>query len=285
MYMNYISNPLLYKLLLVSTVAAFLSTALSFFLPSRDFSSQHEVAIKPQSSFNLTHAFSLESKIKIIQTKTLTKENAGEYLLTAFTLNSIFLNGEKSLVIIKNSKGGIFIRLHEKHLDYELIEVYAKKAKFKKGIHYYWSFLNPQDEKEFQENVALPSTSTGVITTMRETAARPMFEEIKFKDGQYYIPKDMLANPMAMTKYLGSAGAQMYNVNGAISFKMTYLPSHSVFYKLGLRKGDYIIEANGEKFKSMNDPIKFFQNIKNVKNLSLTVNRGNQNKELKYEVY
>lgn len=285
MYMNYLSKPILYKVLLVIAVASFLSMATSFFLPQENLSPKAVSNNQVKASFNVAKAFQLELVQQKVSQTNVKKESSGAYLLKDFYLNGIFLDAENSLVIIKDSQSGIILRKNESHLDYTLVEIYGKKAKFKKGIHFYWSFLDPEDEKTFQESEALPSSDAGVLTAMRQTVARPMFEEIKFKDGQYYIPKEMLSNSAEMSKHFMTAGAQIYNINGNISFKITYVAPGSVFSKLGIQKNDFIIQANGESFKSVNDPIKFFQNIKNVKNVSLTVKRGNQTQELKYEVY
>ena len=285
MYMNYLSKTIVFKTLLIVTLASCLSVLVSFFLPNEKFLAAKIENNTLQYSFNVAQSFNLASPKKVQTTSSTTKEKSGAYLLKDFVLNGIFLNGEESLVIIKDVKGGIFLYLNESHLNYTLIEVYNKKAKFKKGVHFYWCFLDPNDEKEFQESEALASPDAGPLTEMRKTIARPMFEEIKFKDGQYYIPKEMLSNPAEMRKHFTSAGSRIHFVNGSISFQITYVAASSVFQKLGIKKNDFIIEANGEKFKTINDPIKFFQNIKNVKNLSLTIRRGNQTQELQYEIY
>ncbi len=239
-----------------------------------------------QSTFGVAKAFNIQAK-KVAVKKVVTKENSGDYLLKDFVLNSIFLNGEKSLVIIKDPKGGVFLRSLESHLGYKLLEIHMKKAKFKKGVHYYWSFLDPIDEKEFKESEAAPSqgSSGAAVNKMRATVANPMFEEIKFKDGIYYLPKDMLSNKSDMMKHLYSVGARFYNKKGIISFYITYIAPNSVFRKMGIKKGDLIVGANGKGFKSIKEPVEFFQNIKNVKSLSISIKRGNQDKELKYEVY
>jgi len=258
----------------------------SFFLPKESFSSNSKSETKAQSSFEVSKAFNLASK-KVVKVDVVEqKPSSREFLLKEFAINGIFLDGNNSMVIAKDTSGGIFVHVGGEHKGYILDEVFLKKARFKKGADFFWSFLDPMDEKEFKESDSVPAPqSSAVVSSVRETVAQDMFEDVIYKDGIYYIPKDMLSNKAGMMRHLTSAGAQVHDNSGVISFKISYLPKSSIFYKLGLRKGDFIVGANGAGFKSVNDPIEFFQTIDSVKSLSISIKRANESKELMYEVY
>jgi type II secretory pathway component PulC len=285
--MNLVSKNMLIKIVLAIFIGACLSMLSSLFLPNKNFFNKNYTEESVQSSFEVKKAFGLETKEAKASSKVANQQSVRELLLKEFVINGIFLDEDDSMVIIKDAKGGIFLHLNEVHKNYKLVSVFLKKAKFQKGSDFYWSFLDPLDEKEFVESPKFSaSNANGSVNPIRKTVAVEMFEDIKFKDGKYYIPKDMLSNKTDMMRHLKSASARIFNTrDGVISFKISYLPRSSVFYKLGIRQGDFIVKANGEAFKTINDPIKFFQNIGNVKQLSITVKRGNKNKELKYEVY
>lgn len=284
LFKKYISKTMLIKVVIGVLVGAILALAVSFFLPMESFGAKSIGEDKAQSSFDVSKAFNLTAREVVVVESAAQQQNTGEYLLREFAINGIFLDGKDSLVIANDASGGVFVHVGEAHKGYVLDEVFLKKARFKKGADSFWSFLDPMDEKEFKESAGSPSGGAAV-SSVRETVAQDMFEDVIYKDGVYYIPKDILSNKAEMMRHLTSAGARVFNTDGVISFKISYLPQSSVFYKLGLRKDDFIVGANGEGFKSINDPVKFFQNIGSVKNLSISVKRANESKEFVYEVY
>ena len=79
--------------------------------------------------------------------------------------------------------------------------------------------------------------------------------------------------------------SDLYFINSDISYKVTRLNSSSLFAKIGIKRGDMIMLVNNQKFKSISEPLKFFQNLQNIKQLSITVKRNGKTKELKYEIY
>ena len=286
MFMNLVSKPIVVNTIFTVFLGATLSIALSFFLPNKNFFQKSVANNEVQSNFEVAKAFNLEQKVqKIVKTSTV-KQTSKEFLLKEFTITGIFLDDKDSMVIVKNSKGGVFVHINSSYKGYTLKEVYLKKAKFQKGINFYWSFLDPKAEKEFLANPhAIQNEQSAKKTSIKDTVAGAMFEDIKFKNGEYFIPKDMILNPATMNKHLSSIGAQVYNINGVVSFKITYIAPSSAFHKIGIKKGDFIVGAEGKKFHSVNEPLKYLQKIKNLKQVSIMIKRGNQNKELKYEVY
>ncbi|WP_373035037.1 PDZ domain-containing protein [Sulfurimonas sp.] len=286
MFMKLLYKPLVRYSLLFSILGANLGMMVSLFLPNQDSSSKSIVENNTQTTFNVTKAFNLEVKQEIKKT-VVQKSASAEFLLTDFAINSILLSANEDMVIASDPKGGVFLSLNDSYKNYKLIEIYQKKAKFQKGLNYYWAFLNPDDEKEFKKNPN-PS-STGVATNqssnIRTTTAKKMFEEIKVKNGKYYIPQDMLYEYSDASKFASTIGVRIYNINNTISFKVIHIKASSIFNKLGIKQGDMIVKMNNLPFTSPSQPIKLFQNLKNLKQLKLTIQRQGKTKELKYEVY
>ncbi len=291
--MNLLSKPIVIYSIFSILIGAVFSLGLSLFLPNSELIFQDKNLENKETKYKIAEAYNLDQKqiVKKI-TKKVVKKNSGEFLLKDFSISGIFLSAEENTVLIRDTKGGIFLNQNNAHKNYKLIEVFEKKAKFKKGINFYWAFLNPKDEQQFSSNemnsyeVSSNTTQTSVTKSVaRKSVARDMFEDIIYKDGKYFIPKSKLEEFTSLDRIFSSIAIQAHNISNKISFKINYLTSNSIFYKLGLRKRDFIIKTNNENFKSVTEPIKYFQNMKNLKQLSLTIKRNGQIKELKYEIY
>ena len=73
---------------------------------------------------------------------------------------------------------------------------------------------------------------------------------------------------------------------GKISgFKVTKVRKNSKIARLGLQRGDIIIKANGQSLTSYAAVMKIYQNLNKLESISLTIKRGNQEKEILYEIY
>jgi len=67
-------------------------------------------------------------------------------------------------------------------------------------------------------------------------------------------------------------------------FKVKYIKSGSDFAKLGVQTGDIITAINGEEITDLSVPLNFFNNLETITNATITIKRGNEEKELEYEV-
>ncbi|MEA1956659.1 MAG: site-2 protease family protein [Campylobacterota bacterium] len=286
MYSNIISRPILSYSIFSIILGALFAMVISFFLPNQHFVSIQDSKEIEDINFNITNSLNIEkiyNKPRVIK---IEKKVSREFILKDFITTGAIVSDDDSLVIVKNTKGGVFVYVDEVHKGYKLVEVQDTKAKFKKGENYYWSFLSPTDERNFKEKVVdTKTTKPTAKTVVQDTVSREMFESIKEKDGKYFVPKSILGNKRDIQKTFSAIRVMSYNKNGEISFKFNYVKPSSIYSKLGLRKYDYVTKINGEKIKSVTQPLKLFQNIENINQLSLTVKRGNQIKELKYEVY
>ena len=298
--MNLISKPFLFNILIAICVALFLSQLSGLFLNRY---SEKFIGVDVQAkekSFNLSSALNIKDKPKPKQkiVKQSKKMGSKDLLLKDFSISGIILDGDNSMIIVRDKESGKFMEVGDVHKGYKLINIYAQKVKFSKNGDFYFAFLTPEDEKNFKSGVthskleSKPNSKSNAKTqTKREsvtgTTSVSMFEEIKYKNGKYFIPRDMMLEYTSLDKIFSGISIQSYsnNTTNDIKFRINYISSKSIFKKMGLRTRDFILKVNGEDFKSVSEPIKYFQNLKNIKELSLSIQRGKKIKELKYEIY
>jgi general secretion pathway protein C len=88
-----------------------------------------------------------------------------------------------------------------------------------------------------------------------------------------------------MDKIFKEIGIQDMRKNGKIEgFRVRYIKKGSHFDQLGLQRGDIIKSVNGEKMDSEKAAFDIYKNIKDITNLTLVIQRGNQEMELEYEI-
>ncbi|RLA84574.1 MAG: hypothetical protein DRG78_01060 [Epsilonproteobacteria bacterium] len=287
--MNLIFKPFVFNVLIAVSAALFLSQIAGYFIKSYpDTYISKDMSIKDKK-------FDIVSTLNIVKNKAVSKTTkkkngpSNRFLLKAFSISGIILDDTNSMTIIRDKSGGKFMQVGETHKGYKLNKIYAQKVIFKKNNNLYFAFLTPDGEKSFKSLSSNSADRTNI--SKREettgTVSRAMFNEIKYKKGKYFMPRDLLLEYTTLDKIFSGISIQAQSVNGKLQFKIMYISSNSVFKKMGLRAFDYIVKINGEDFKSVTEPIKYFQNLKNIKALSLTIQRGKKKelKELKYEIY
>jgi general secretion pathway protein C len=67
-------------------------------------------------------------------------------------------------------------------------------------------------------------------------------------------------------------------------FKVTFVRRGSDFEKLGLQRNDVIKAVNGEPVNSYKAAMDIYRKVGTMDNMTLTINRGNEEMELEYEV-
>ena len=286
--MNIVFKPFVLASLLTILLAVLLSQTIALLMPKSFIGYVATNEQRKSINFNIINAFNIQNKPKpkkeII--KKVAKQTSGVFLLKDFSISAVFLDGKESMVILRD--GGIFLALNEVHKGYKLIEVFPKKAKFKKGTDIYIAFLSPKDEKNFQgvaKTTITESSAQSKRIKVTGTTSKKMFEDVKYINGKYFIPKDMLVSYKNIDKIFSSIAIKPHIFRGQILFKVLYVKPNSIFTRIGLKKNDYISKINNTNFQSITEPIKYFQNLENIKELSLTVQRGNGIKELKYEIF
>ncbi|MBD3790398.1 MAG: PDZ domain-containing protein [Campylobacterales bacterium] len=72
--------------------------------------------------------------------------------------------------------------------------------------------------------------------------------------------------------------------NALDGFKVTFIRRGSMFEKLGLQRGDVLKSINGEELNSYNAAMNMYKNMPDTDNLTLIIQRGDQEMELEYEI-
>lgn len=67
-------------------------------------------------------------------------------------------------------------------------------------------------------------------------------------------------------------------------FQITFVRKDSPFAKLGVQRGDMIKSINGQEINSYNAAFGVYKNIGNLNNMTLVIQRGNEEMELEYEI-
>jgi len=69
--------------------------------------------------------------------------------------------------------------------------------------------------------------------------------------------------------------------NGLI---LTHIRNDSIFRELGLQSGDVVKGVNGEQIESVDDALKFYNNLKSSASVQLQIERGGQEKSINYRI-
>ncbi len=286
--MQLIFKPFILNILLVTSMALLLSQLSGYFMkdyPSKFIPSQE---IKKDKNFDILSSIPIQERVVVRKVVKKKQKVLRSFLLKEFSISGIILDGDNSMVIIRDTNSGKFMQVGDLHKGYKLSKIYVQKVLFIKNGNRYFAFLTPEGEKEFKSEVFSSPIIKNSSTKREEltgTTSRSMFSEIKYKKGKYFIPRDLLMEYTTLNRIFSGISIQSYSIKDKIKFKINYISPNSVFIKMGLKKYDYIIKINNTKIKSVTEPIKYFQNLENIKTLSLTVKRGNKIKELKYEIY
>ena len=184
-------------------------------------------------------------------------------------------NSTKKLVItvVKNNKTTILARGEEVN-GFKLISAGRDFVIFKKN------------KKEFKLTLENKTNSKNIHITNKLTAIkRNISNEIVEEEGIKHIPKTLLTSyTKDMDKIWKDIGLSQYKRNGrAAGFKVNFVKKGSDMEKLGIKRGDILTGVNGEAL-NLSSAMGFFNDINNLENLTLTVERNGKSEDLEYEI-
>lgn len=67
-------------------------------------------------------------------------------------------------------------------------------------------------------------------------------------------------------------------------FRLTGIRPNSIFYKMGLKSGDIISGVDGKTIESVDDALKFYQNLQSSSNMQLQIKRRGRMKTIDYNI-
>lgn len=205
--------------------------------------------------------------------------------LTQFTLKAMYFNENKvenTFVIIHDKKAkkneqSILVNINEKLKDiYTLIDVNPKTSEAifdKDGKKYHMLIDDIKDKKDFSSSKnTISIRDEQVANTDDVILAIPREKILKYRNDYKSIWKEISIKEKVVNKKI-------------IGFRVRKIKANSMFAKIGLKKEDVITHVNDKPLKSYGDAFKIYYNIDNVKRLKLSIQRGNETKEIDYEVY
>jgi len=99
---------------------------------------------------------------------------------------------------------------------------------------------------------------------------------------KYEVDKAVISDFMKNMASASSGARIMPDANGG--FKVSFVRSFSVFYKLGIRSGDVISSVNNIQLDSIDQTFALYTKLKDANHLTLSVNRGGQTINMDYSI-
>ncbi len=231
--------------------AAFVYSVLLFFMPKTPV---FYVPVKKEFEFykiNLTPLFYRTKPVK----KPVVKK---AQTLKGIKLKAVYDNGKNGFIIIEDKGKTHFIDLGQKYKGYKLIKINSDSAIFEKNSkHFKIEFDRSKIESNFYKKIE-----------------QSFPKKIKINKKTYLEYKNDLL------KVWENIGIIKIN-NG---YMITYIKPKSIFDKIGLKRGDIILEVNGRELKNDEDAWDLYKNADKFKEFEIKVKRNNKEKVLYYEV-
>jgi len=256
----------LFVVLILAAVAKALSIVMLFWLP------HHGVDVIINEQKNIFNNYRPSVMLNITTKKKELPQSEPVYALTSLTLKAIYDDPEEPFIAVEDAGKVSLISLDEKFKGYTLIDVQVDRAVFEKSGKNY--------ELKFKESKVM----TGSISDVEELDEFELLEEggaavfIKRQELQKYAK-----NPSEIFRNIKIK--EIIENKKLKGFKVMSVEKKSIFGQLGLQKGDIITGANHREFRSVSQVFKLYNNIDTLDNLILHVKRGNEEKDLEYEIY
>lgn len=210
------------------------------------------VPIKKDYSFfsiNLTNVF--------FNTFKTTPVIKAVHTLRGVKLKAIYYNGRNGFVILEEKGKTAFVDLGKMYKGYKLTYIGKNYVIFEKNHKNY----KLEMEKEKIKNTFSVKTKEPEHT---KTVPKKIFNE--------YISN--------FNKIWQNIGI----VKISKGYLITYIRPYSIFEKIGLKKGDILLEVNGRRLKNDADAWDLYKKAKEFDRFEVKILRNNQKKVIEYEV-
>lgn len=191
-------------------------------------------------------------------------------------------NSSKTLVVTveKNRQTTILAKGEKTKDGFKLISAGENYAMFEKNNQQFKLSLNSNKVSKVNRPTSLPTRNTPSGLPTKES-------KIVDDGGIKRIPKQLLTSyTKDMDKIWKDIGLAQYKKNGKpYGFKINFVKKGSDMEKLGLKRGDILTAVNAETL-SLSNAMGFFNDINsnNMDNLTLTIERNGQTKDMEYEI-
>lgn len=172
--------------------------------------------------------------------------------LKGIKLKGVYYDGQKGFVIIEDKNRTYFIDLNKRYRGYKLVKIGLNYAIFEKN------------QKEYK-----------IVMKKEKTHYETLSEPVTFVPKKTFL--EYKNNLSKIWKNIGIIKTE----NG---YKITFVNKNSIFYKIGLRNGDILLEVNGRKLKNDDDAWDLYNNADKFEQFEIKILRNNQIKVLNYEM-
>ena len=229
----------------------------------------------------LYYRYGLATDVEIVKPKTKTKPHKQTSTMSGMKLVAIYNEPLRSVVVIKKGSKSHVIATGESINGFVLQDTTPTEAYFKKsGKDYTLKLLKEK------KRISSSMQNLVNISTSEPKQDNDNKNDISINGDTREIPKTMIKKYTSdFRSIVRDIGLRPVNQNGQLSGYMVRFIRHgSPMSKLGLKKGDIIKSINGEDIVDPSTPMSFLQKADKLEHLTITISRGNQEKDLEYEV-
>jgi general secretion pathway protein C len=173
--------------------------------------------------------------------------------LNRYSLKGLYQDKKKGFVILEKNSKTYFVDLNSSIDGFKLIKINQNSAIFEKN------------SKKF----VLTFKKINIPNTISE---EPKINIVSKKTFEYYK-----RNPSKIWREIGIIKSQ----NG---YKITYVKPNSIFQKLGLKRGDILLEVNSIELKNDSDAWRAYNSVTKYNFVNLKIQRNNKIKVIHYEI-
>ena len=273
-----------------STIAILLSAGINFILPSYGIDKPVEPPFHEFHIYRLGNLFIENKKQEKIKPKPKPKPKEKVYDMKKWKLKATYMGDEDLFAVIADGKEMAIVYLDYIYKGYELVELKSDEAIFKKNGKLYSIKL---DEKKKSRKHKGGKTKQDLADKIIANEEREEQVEVQSSiDPQTNEIKSAKVKRADINFYMKNVGQiwknirlKDYRVNRRLrGFKVTYVRRGSAFEDLGLKVGDIITAINGEEIISYSQVQKYYKNIGRIRQLSLTVLRNGEERDIDYDI-
>jgi len=257
------------RLLFLLFLAKLITVVMLWFLPSQtEEYSESNSRVLPYENLNFNKMLTPPSRKKVTVVKATPKKTESIHNMI---LHGLYGNNSYGYAIVatrsRPNKTEI-ISVGERYKGYKLEKIALNHVVFTKN------------HKEYILEFEKTKKAKGVISHVvyKEQSAPQGNMRVSRNEIKYYE-----RNPSQIWRDISID--EIRNGNKIVGFKVKKIRKNSKIATLGLQRGDIIVKANGVTLDSYNKAFNIYKDINKLESLSLVIKRGNEEKELIYEIH
>jgi type II secretion system protein C len=200
--------------------------------------------------FNIRENKKQIKKIKQIQT------------LKGVKLKALYFNGKSGFVILEEKRKTIFVDFGKMYKGYKLIYIGKNYVIFEK---------NNKEYKLELEKGKIKNTFSIKSGNDNSDNLKQIVMISRYKFNRYINNINKIWKSISILK----------TIRG---YTITYIKPGSIFEKIGLKKGDILLEINGRKLRNDKDAWDLYKHAKEFRIFEIKILRNNKEKVIEYEV-